>query len=220
LIEGCADNGRAGAENFFQEASVECAGGDSVDVDVVWPEFLGQRFRKAHDGSLGGGIGADHGKRLGRAAAGQIDDFAAPLLLEVGDDGASGQHHAVKIDFDGALPFAPVYTLARAFRAIDSGVVNKNLYRTERCDGGGRKLVDSSLVGDIAGKGEYFLAGGSASAQFLCCAVELGDVAGADGDAGASKDVVTGDFEAEPLAGACDDGVEAGEFHRAEPTVR
>ena len=76
LVEIRADLVRPGGQDLVEQARVQRAGGDGVHIDLERREFERERFRQAHDGRLAGGVGADVGHGIGRAAAGKVDDLA------------------------------------------------------------------------------------------------------------------------------------------------
>ncbi len=61
LVEGLADELGAGAEDLVEHPRVERSGRDRVDVDALLAQLLGEGLGEAHDGRLGGGVGAQPG---------------------------------------------------------------------------------------------------------------------------------------------------------------
>ena len=68
-----------GRHKLIGQSRRERAGRDRIDVDAEFLHLQRQRLGEAHDGGLGGRIGADAGQGIGRAAARQVDDLAVAV---------------------------------------------------------------------------------------------------------------------------------------------
>ena len=84
---------------------------------------------EAHDGRLRGGVGADPRQRVGRAAAGEVDDLAVAAARRSSGHARSRHMSTVpnRLISIASHPLVPVDVLDRAHRAVDAGVVDEDV---------------------------------------------------------------------------------------------
>ena len=106
-------------------------------------------------GDAGVGAGAQAG------AGDDVDDLAAAVGAQMGEDFADDVVGAVQVDIDDLPPGFEGDVVEIAKGGVDAGVVDDEVDGAELGDGAGDELLDVRVVGDIAGTGEDFDAGGA-----------------------------------------------------------
>src|SRR6266850_3266971 len=127
VVKRLSDLPGAGVQHLVEQAGVQGAGRDRIDVYSIFLDFFGERFDEAHDSRLRNRISADPGQRVGGAAARELDDLSALLRLEGGQYGAAHEDRAVEVDVYGARPFPPIDLLNDALRAVHPRVVHEDI---------------------------------------------------------------------------------------------
>ena len=163
--------------------------------------FERQRFGEPDDRRLRRGIGADARQRIRGAAAGQLDDLAVPMALEMRHEGASRQDGSVQVDLDRPDPGRPVHGLDWAQRAVHAGVVDEDVHLPKRVERAGNEAIDVRRIRDVCRLGDDRLSGPRHRANVGQRLVEPVAVACADQDARPGNDVGARDLASKSLAG-------------------
>ena len=88
LLAGGALGGQGGRDEVHA-LSVDQAGADGVDVDVVWGHLVGQGLSETDDGELAGAVGSVAGDAALASARGDVDDLARAAAV----DHVAGRQH-------------------------------------------------------------------------------------------------------------------------------
>ena len=145
-----------------------------------------------------------------QAGAGDdVDDLAAAVGSQVGEDFSDDVVGAVEVDVDDLSPGFEWDVVEIAQGGVDTGVVNDEIDAAELGDGAGHELLDVGVVGDVAGTGEDLDAGGAGLSRGGGERVRR---AGSEGEIDPFGGESAQDAEADAGAGASEDGVLAAEF--------
>ena len=186
---------------MFQAIGGGETGGDVVDEDSVFAEFVGETLNQADDSGADGVGEHEVGDGLLRGNGSDGDDAAPALFLHVGDDFAGKIDGAHEVRVDGVAPVgggggeeAPGGRAAGVGDAdVDGTVAGYHSFD---------ETVHGTGVGDVEGLGEHF--GVVLLTDFFGGGGEDFEMAGAHGDARAFGGEGVGGGESDALAGGGD----------------
>ena len=201
---GTDAGGTGGADLIFEEGGVGVARQDQDDINAGAAEFEAEGVREGAEGELAGGV--DGIARCGEDAedAANVDDLAAALPAQMGQDRLEAAEGAEEIHVHQALGLGEVGLFDRGAHA-EAGIVDEDVHAAEPFDGGRHEVLDVGVASDIGHDGDD---AGTESGEGVA-------VAGGGDDVGAGGSKGERGFAANARGGAGDDDDFVGEvvFH-------